>query len=111
MPVNSRLSQKTGHLIARCESRVLGFKIVSGEGREAGGGGLQVEAEARLSQFYEVAAAAAAVKPAEGTFNKSCGQFQPLHDPGFTLFIYTPRHAGENQRGQEKEQKERDRKG
>ena len=35
------------------------------------------------------------MKPAEGTFNKSCGQFQPLHGPGFTLFIYTPRHAGE----------------
>jgi len=56
-----------------------------------------------------VAAAAAAVKPAEGTFNKSCGQFQPLHSPEFTLFIYSPRHAGENQRGQEKEQEERQR--
>lgn len=49
------------------------------------------------------------MKPAEGTFNKSCGQFQPLHSPEFTLFIYSPRHAGENQRGQEKEQEERQR--
>lgn len=59
--------------------------------------------------FYEVAAAAAALRPAEGTFNKSCGQFHPLHSPEFGLFIYSPGHAVGNQRGQEKEREERQR--
>lgn len=40
---------------------------------------------------------------------KAVVNFSPFMAPGFTLFIYSPRHAGENQRGQEKEQEERQR--
>lgn len=37
------------------------------------------------------------MKPAEGTFNKSCGQFQPLYSPGFSLYLQSQTRWGKSE--------------
>lgn len=79
---------KDGRLKVGCEHGVLRLRAQGEGSRQVG-----VLQAARTHRFYEVAAAAASLRLAEGAFNKSCGQFHPLHGPELGLFIYGPGRA------------------
>lgn len=87
-------------LKAGCEPRDRGLHPGVGQ-RQVGALGAGCRGQ-RPSGFYQGAAAGASLSPAEGTFNKSCGQFHPFHGPEFGLFIYGPGHAVGDQRSWER---------
>lgn len=79
--------------------RDLRRRTAPGSGAEAGGGtgcGLQGPGQAGLTKRWQLQL------PAEGTLNKSSGQFHPFHGPEFGLFIYGPGHAVGVQSSQER---------